>query len=137
MQYVVRKLSMISDMFGVGLGRLSHDVGFPPPLSATCAGIFALGTASAVTLWLVSARVARFRVAPSITNDGIDRDDLDLACVVEGLYIYFGFGLGVTLEHSRGYMEMGFTMRFLLASTASRWGGDESLERCGADRAMD
>ena len=45
----------------------------------------------------VSARVVCPQVEPAIIDDGIDRDDLYLARVVEELY----FCLGVLFEHFR------------------------------------
>lgn len=62
---------------------------------------YTLATSTA-TLCLIPARVFRFQAAPSITDDGIDGHNLDLTRVLEGLDAYFGFGLGIALEHPRG-----------------------------------
>jgi len=117
--------------------ELSHDIWFPPR-SAASTGVSALetfkpaafesacgilcktGVPSVLTeaLRLIPARLVHFQIVPSIIDDGIDRHDLNLACVIEGHH----FGLGFVFGHCRdsgGCIHSVGTLRLV----GWRWGG--------------
>jgi len=121
-------VSYMSRRVPVRLGlTLSHDVWFPPPLSGAHAGIPALRATSTATLRLISTRIVRFWVVPSIANDGIDGYNLDLTRIVEGLHMYPGSGLRIALEHYHKWgITVGFLSVFFVKVGVTRvWGGVE------------